>query len=1016
MQKITAKNSWSLPLIDHIDALVGGGGGARKGPASTPGPLGGRRGPVGSPSSPSGGGDADSLTTNFQKASCALDASIKIYACRVDDVYSSSFRVLESLSSNANGAGEGDGEGGAGEGGRSRAAKTDGGASDEEAEGSGGRTARKGPARSLLLGASSTLETNLANITLPLSAALAATDGGAEGGGAALQSGGSGGSVDPVFQRLVAGYDDAGLAGLLLNRLAPSVSAAGAWSGPAFLLADVPSLAAAAAAAPSTAQSALAAPAWLCAEEARAWCAAGDAGEGAAEGECRMDEGADDGAVAHGGVSLASLSQPAPLSLLACRSVALPLASLLRLSGAAAGADAARRLEAPPSLLALHSSLDRLAPPSAAAAAASVPRVDVCPPPAAPALAAVVEALLDMDVGHAATEDYFMRPSEMAGGDPYDDGDHGDSGGDGGFPLASARSPSAAAPTPLKEGPAPAIYAGTLSALSTLGLDEAVREFVGPLTTGAGLRGEDGGADDDEAFADYGDESENGAGGDRALDDANNAGAASRADGMFRLLLARGVSSGPPALDSKGTARIANRAWSFDRAVASGGAATAESGPATNRTAAKKDKRKPDAATAVQEVLNFLRASELLAGSEAFARGKVSQAAMKRSKSTGSVQADAEQWPASALAKIAAAGVKQHLVPACLRPIACGSASASLSPTGMALASLLSLPSGGVGTYALALAPLLSHPRAGTAVADVHIATIHPLEQTTGTGNWPCSWSSAMATLATYARSARTTNSATPWTSRKAPLSRMAGLSSGFDGPGSMAGSALAFDASNDDDFDNAGPSDAFDGDDFSGDSRGLTALAAFVPSEEAGGVGSESSPADSSQSMPQLGDSGDAPGGEVPLQSMDDVRRVERIRVKYETVAKKVDVHLLKSKVLTMLDETPLPHIAHSSIERAFAAASSQGETQGVSRRNAERMNEAVAFDTALSKGMSFKSAVSTLAPAMPEGVTIPFYFITLLHLANEHDFVLSKTGSGAQDPELDLLDFRIARLTTKA
>lgn len=35
--------------------------------------------------------------TDFQKASCTLDASVKIYSYRVDDVWSSSYRVLENL-------------------------------------------------------------------------------------------------------------------------------------------------------------------------------------------------------------------------------------------------------------------------------------------------------------------------------------------------------------------------------------------------------------------------------------------------------------------------------------------------------------------------------------------------------------------------------------------------------------------------------------------------------------------------------------------------------------------------------------------------------------------------------------------------------------------------------------------------------------------------------------------------------------------------------------------------------
>ncbi len=44
----------------------------------------------------------ESKGVNFQKASCTLDASVKIYSNRVDDTYSTSHRVLESLSRNNN--------------------------------------------------------------------------------------------------------------------------------------------------------------------------------------------------------------------------------------------------------------------------------------------------------------------------------------------------------------------------------------------------------------------------------------------------------------------------------------------------------------------------------------------------------------------------------------------------------------------------------------------------------------------------------------------------------------------------------------------------------------------------------------------------------------------------------------------------------------------------------------------------------------------------------------------------
>lgn len=37
---------------------------------------------------------------NFQRASCTLDASVKIYSCRVDDTHQASYRILENLTRN----------------------------------------------------------------------------------------------------------------------------------------------------------------------------------------------------------------------------------------------------------------------------------------------------------------------------------------------------------------------------------------------------------------------------------------------------------------------------------------------------------------------------------------------------------------------------------------------------------------------------------------------------------------------------------------------------------------------------------------------------------------------------------------------------------------------------------------------------------------------------------------------------------------------------------------------------
>ena len=72
--KINAKNSWDLNLIDHMSHLV-------KEETS----------------------DRGTSSINFQKASCTIDASVKIYSHRVDDTWTTSYRILENLSRNGNG-------------------------------------------------------------------------------------------------------------------------------------------------------------------------------------------------------------------------------------------------------------------------------------------------------------------------------------------------------------------------------------------------------------------------------------------------------------------------------------------------------------------------------------------------------------------------------------------------------------------------------------------------------------------------------------------------------------------------------------------------------------------------------------------------------------------------------------------------------------------------------------------------------------------------------------------------
>ena len=74
-QKINSKNTWSLELIDHISDIIK---------------------------------TEREEETNFQKASCTLDAGVKIYASRVDSVHTDTFKILGGLTrSKGNAEGEG---------------------------------------------------------------------------------------------------------------------------------------------------------------------------------------------------------------------------------------------------------------------------------------------------------------------------------------------------------------------------------------------------------------------------------------------------------------------------------------------------------------------------------------------------------------------------------------------------------------------------------------------------------------------------------------------------------------------------------------------------------------------------------------------------------------------------------------------------------------------------------------------------------------------------------------------
>ena len=146
--KISAKNSWSLDLIDNMGEMILSDAG--------------RRG------------------VNFLKASCTIDASVKIYSHRVDDTWNSSIRILQNLSRNAdsNQDDEDDNE-------------------EEESQGKSAKpTSKKASNR---LDVTRTLEKNLANINV-----------------AKIENQTT---VDPMFHRMSKAFDEGGAKGMLMANL-----------------------------------------------------------------------------------------------------------------------------------------------------------------------------------------------------------------------------------------------------------------------------------------------------------------------------------------------------------------------------------------------------------------------------------------------------------------------------------------------------------------------------------------------------------------------------------------------------------------------------------------------------------------------------------------------------------------------------------------------------------------------------------------------------------------------------
>ena len=93
--RINASNSWNFKLIENIDKFLTEDTEEASNRTSSQ-----RQSFVSNNTTPSLPPRAPTLgqgRVNFTKASCTLDASVKIYSYRVDDVHLTSYRVLENL-------------------------------------------------------------------------------------------------------------------------------------------------------------------------------------------------------------------------------------------------------------------------------------------------------------------------------------------------------------------------------------------------------------------------------------------------------------------------------------------------------------------------------------------------------------------------------------------------------------------------------------------------------------------------------------------------------------------------------------------------------------------------------------------------------------------------------------------------------------------------------------------------------------------------------------------------------
>lgn len=121
--------------------------------------------------------------------------------------------------------------------------------------------------------------------------------------------------------------------------------------------------------------------------------------------------------------------------------------------------------------------------------------------------------------------------------------------------------------------------------------------------------------------------------------------------------------------------------------------------------------------------------------------------------------------------------------------------------------------------------------------------------------------------------------------------------------------------------------------------------------------------------------------------------RKIEKIEINFATRAKKVDVKKLKTTLWSHIESHAPFASAMALLELDKKENDSDDEQEAIlhsretrrTRNQSEQQSKPTQSQEEQLNALSFKDTVNTLAPSLASNITVPFYFICALHLANE-------------------------------